>query len=286
MSDLWLPFLATEQGVKIDQMLIILHVLMLVLFVGWGSYLAYALIRFRKSRNPVASYEGTKSKSSSYAELVVAVCEALILVCISIPFWATKIDALPAPETNPLEVRVIAQQFAWNVHYPGADGIFGSSKVELVNEQSNPLGIDPNDSYGKDDITTINQLYLPVDRPVVVHLSTKDVIHSFGVPEFRVKQDAIPGMSIPMSFVPTVTTEDFRAVLREEAAVKFAGDEEGLAERLAKISVRTYEIACAQLCGLGHYYMRGFVTVVEEDAFEQWLVDNAPGEEEEYDDFF
>jgi cytochrome c oxidase subunit 2 len=124
-------------------------------------------------------------------------------------------------------VRVVAEQFAWNVHYPGADHIFGKSDVSLVSS-SNPLGLDVNDPHAKDDITTLNQLYLQVDRPVIVQISSKDVIHSFALPYMRVKQDAIPGMVVPVHFTATRTS----------------GEE-------------TWEIACAQLCGLGHYRMRG-----------------------------
>ena len=103
----------------------------------------------------------------------------------------------------------------------------------------------------KDDVTTLNQLYLPANRPVIVKLRSKDVIHSFNVPEFRVKQDAIPGLTIPIWFIPNVTTAEMRAR---------SGNPEF-----------QYEIACAQLCGLGHFRMRGFVTVETPDEFQKWM---------------
>ena len=96
---------------------------------------------------------------------------------------------------------MVGEQFAWNIHYPGPDGKFGRTDIKLVSAD-NPLGLDRTDPNAKDDITTINQLNLPVDRPVLVHLSSKDVIHSFGLYEMRVKQDAIPGMNIPVWFIP------------------------------------------------------------------------------------
>ena len=107
----------------------------------------------------------------------------------------------------------------------------------------------------KDDITDINNLHLPVNRPVLVHLSSKDVIHSFGLYEMRVKQDAIPGMQIPVWFIPTVTTDDMR---RNLGNPNFE-----------------YEIACSQLCGLGHFRMRGVVIVQTADDFQKWLADQA-----------
>jgi cytochrome c oxidase subunit 2 len=263
---LGLPLLASEHGAVIDQLILYVHILMFVLFIGWGLFFAYTLVRFRKSRNPVANYGGVTSHASTGLEIAVAVAEVGLLVGISIPFWATQIDSAPPPGSNPLEVRVIAQQFAWNVHYPGPDGVFGRTTVALVDEQTNPLGLDPKDPHGDDDVTTINQLYLPVDRRVVVNLSTKDVIHCFALPEFRVKQDVIPGMSIPVSFVPTMTTAEIRTIEGDPA--------------------RNFEIACAQLCGLGHYRMRGFVTVLPEKEFEAWLDEQVQEQKSDEDDIW
>lgn len=267
MSELLgLPLLASEHGAKIDQLIVYVHIMMFALFIGWGLFFLYVLIRFRKSRNPVANYHGVTSRTSTNLEIAVAVAEVWLLVGISIPFWATQIDSTPPPESNPMEVRVVAQQFAWNIHYPGPDGVFGRTAVALVDEATNPLGIDPDDPYGADDVTTINQLYLPVDRRVLVHLSTKDVIHCFALPEFRVKQDIIPGMSIPVSFVPTMTTTELRTIKENDA--------------------RNFEIACAQLCGLGHYRMRGFVTVLPEEEFQAWLDEQVQEKQETGDDFW
>ena len=263
---LGLPLLASEHGGKIDQINILIHIIMLVIFVGWSVFFVYTLIRFRKSGNPKANYLGARSHASSYIDVVVAAIEAILLIGISIPFWAAQIDTMPGPDTNPLELRVVAQQFAWNIHYPGPDGIFGRSNVSLVDEQTNPIGLDPEDPYGEDDITTINQLYLPVNRPSIIHLSSKDVIHCFALTEFRVKQDIIPGMSIPVSFVPTMTTAEMREI---------QGDEK-----------RNFEIACAQLCGLAHYRMRGYVNILSEEEFENWLTEKLEEKEEVFDDFF
>jgi cytochrome c oxidase subunit 2 len=155
------------------------------------------------------------------------------------------------PANEALVVQVTAEQFAWNIHYPGPDRVFGRTDIKLLDLQSNPLGLDRSDPAAKDDVTTLNQLYLPANQPIIVRLRSKDVIHSFGVPEFRVKQDAIPGLTIPIWFVPTVTTAEMRTR---------TGNPEF-----------QYEIACAQLCGLGHYRMRGFVTVQSTEDFKKWM---------------
>jgi cytochrome c oxidase subunit 2 len=138
--------------------------------------------------------------------------------------------------------------------------VFGRTDIKLIDLQLNALGLDRSDPNAKDDVTTVNQLYLPVNRPVIVRLRSKEVIHSFGVPEFRVKQDAIPGLTIPIWFIPTITTADMRT---QTGNPQFQ-----------------YEIACAQLCGLGHARMRGFVTVQSAEEFQKWM-DQAVAEQSE-----
>ena len=246
---LGLPALASSHGGQIDSLIGWIHVFMFILFIGWGAFFAFCLIRFRRSRNPVADYAGVRSHRSTYLEIGVAVVEGVLLFGFAIPLWAARVDRMP-PANEALLVQVTGEQFAWNVHYAGPDGVFGRTDLKLLDLQTNPLGLDRNDPASKDDVTTLNQLYLPVNKPIIVRLRSKDVIHSFGVPEFRVKQDAIPGLTIPIWFVPTVTTAEMRSR---------TGNPEF-----------QYEIACAQLCGLGHARMRGFVTVQTPEEFQKW----------------
>src|SRR3970282_711757 len=206
---LGLPLLAATHGAQIDGLIGWIHVFMLILFVGWGGFFIYCLIRFRQSRHPVANYTGVKSHNSNYAEIGVAVVEAVLLFGFAIPLWAARIGDIP-PESESLIVQVTGEQFAWNFHYAGPDGLFGRTDITLLDLQVNPLGLDRSDPAAKDDITTVNQLYLPVNKPIIVRLRSKDVIHSFGVPEFRVKQDAVPGLTIAIWFVPNVTTAEMR----------------------------------------------------------------------------
>jgi cytochrome c oxidase subunit 2 len=247
---LGLPVLASATGGQIDGLIGWMHVFMFILFVGWGGFFVYTLVRFRRSRHPVANYAAVKSHASSYLEIAVAVVEGILLFGFSVPLWAARVDDIP-PESEALVVQVTGEQFAWNVRYAGPDGVFGRTDIKLIDVQSNPLGLDQSDPAAKDDVTTLNQLYLPVNRPVIVKLRSKDVIHSFNVPEFRVKQDAIPGFTIPIWFVPNVTTTEMRS-------------------RTGNPDFQ-YEIACAQLCGLGHYRMRGFVTILAAEEFQKWM---------------
>ena len=251
MTDwLGLPHAASAHAAEVDNAVGLVHILMAVLFVGWILFFVYALFRFRKSRNPVANYGGVKSHTSTWLEIGVGVVEAVLLIGFSIPLWANRVDKFPA-EADATVVHVTGEQFAWNIHYPGPDGKFGRMDIKLIDVQNNPLGLDRTDPDAKDDVTTVNQLHLPVGKPAIVKLTTKDVIHSFNLTEFRVKQDAIPGVMIPLWFVPTITTDDMRKKLAKDDFV--------------------YEIACAQLCGLGHYSMRGYVTIDTPEQFQAWI---------------
>jgi cytochrome c oxidase subunit 2 len=234
----------SAHGPDLDSLNANVHWLMAILFVVWGLLFLYMLRRFRASRNPKASYHGTKSHLSTYAEAGVAVVEVILLVGFSIPMWS-RWTRTPEPKSNPLEVRLVAEQFAWNIHYPGPDGVFGRTSVTLVNA-SNPLGLDPADPHAKDDVTTTNQLHLEVDRPVILRITSKDVIHSVFLPYMRVKQDAIPGMQIPVHFTPVRTS-----------------------------GAETWEVACAQLCGLGHYRMKGQYQVHSKAEFDKWMKEQA-----------
>src|SRR5437763_678703 len=236
---LGLPAAASSPAADLDNMTVLVHWLMLVLFVGWGTFFVFVLVRFRGGANPRANYAGAKGKFAKSTEVVVAIIEIVLLVFYAIPAWATRVRQPPS-ENEAVVVRVVGEQFAWNVQYPGRDGKFGRVDIKLVSAD-NPLGLDRTDPNAKDDITTINQLNLPVDRQILVRLSSKDVIHSFGLYEMRVKQDAIPGMEIPVWFVPN----------RPGA----------------------YEITCSQLCGLGHYRMRGFLTIQSQADFQTWMAD-------------
>jgi len=159
-----------------------------------------------------------RSGISTHLEFSVVLIEAVLLLGFAIPLWARRVNEFPETK-DAILVHVVGQQFSWNFHLPGPDGQFGRRDVNLVTN-SNPLGLDPNDPAGKDDIVTLGELHVPVDRPVIIELSSKDVIHDFFLPSMRIAADAIPGSLIPLWFKP--------------------------------IKTGTYEVICGQLCGLGH----------------------------------
>jgi cytochrome c oxidase subunit 2 len=232
---------ASQHGSAIDTMLEMCHWLMLVLFVGWSLYLVYTLIRFHKSNNPKANYHGVKSHFSSHIEFSVVLVEAILLLGFAYPLWARRVIDKPNPENKPVTVKVVAQQFLWYFRYPGADNQFGKTDSIYINS-GNPLGADPNDPASKDDFID-NELHVPVDRDVILQITSKDVIHSFSLEAMRVGQDAIPGMVTPIWFHPVKTGE--------------------------------YEVICGQLCGTNHYNMRGVVKVDSEEDYKAYLKEKA-----------
>lgn len=235
---LQLPILASENGKGTDQLLVLLHYLMIALFVGWLGYFIYALVRFHKKRSAKADYHGVRSHFSNYLELTVAGVEAALLIFLAYPVWARHTSGFPK-ESEATVVQVMGQQFAWNIRYPGPDGEFGKQDMALVAD-TNIFGVLPSDPKGKDDVQVLNEIHVPVNKPVICQISSKDVIHSFRLMTMRVTQDAIPGMRIPIWFTPT---------------------KEG-----------QFQIYCAQLCGNGHAAMAGGRLVVESpEAFKKWV---------------
>ena len=238
----WLPMDVSVHGHRIDQLISIVHWFMLLLFVGWGIFFVYCLINFRAREGHKATYTPLKAVFTKYIEVGVVVVEVFILFGLSTPVWFAYKNNPPA-EKDAVTVKLVAEQFAWNFHYPGKDKKFGRTDSSLMGGD-NPLGLDPDSADGKDDIVTVNQLHIPVHKPVIIELTSKDVIHAFNIPVLRVKQDTIPGQRIPIWFEATEPGH--------------------------------FELACAQLCGLGHYRMRADVFIDTPEDYAKWEAENAP----------
>jgi cytochrome c oxidase subunit 2 len=221
-------------------MLEMLFWFMLLLFVTWGSFYAYMLVRFHHSRHPKALYAGAATHFPSKVEGGIAVFEVVILLSFATPLWSYRTDQFPTGP-NVTHLRAVGEQFLWNFQYTGPDGKFGKRNPAYVTA-ANPLGLDPNDPDGKDDLATRNEMHLPVNQPVIVDVMSKDVIHDFCIPNMRSAQDAIPGSVIPMWFTP--------------------------------IKEGTYDIVCAQLCGSGHSAMHGTLVVESQAKYDAWFKEN------------
>lgn len=243
----WFPAFISENGAAFDHQFHLTLIICGVVFFLAQLGLAYMVFRFRDRSGARASFIHGNSKSALIWTAVLAI--AIFGVDMGAEMkgehiWsAVHLDSAPS---DALQVEVTAQQFAWNFRYSGPDGKFGRTKPELMKESlGNPLGLDPDDPASKDDVV-MPVMAVPVNRPVEVILRSKDVIHSFFVPELRFKQDVMPGMENRMHFTA--------------------------------FKVGRYEIPCSQLCGLGHYQMRSYLEVMSEEDFAKWLRDNAPGQ--------
>jgi cytochrome c oxidase subunit II len=229
----WMPPLKSDR-IAIDHAISITLVVTGLVFIVTNLLLAWFGYKYQDHPGARAAYWHDDPRLEWTWTLVTAGILAIFLFN-SLALWAQVNSRPPA---DAMLIEVTGQQFAWNVRYAGKDGVLGRTD-HLVASQENPIGLVKEDPASKDDVLLLNQLYLPQDKPVRVHVRSMDVIHSFFLPNFRVKQDAMPGMTIEIWFTP-----------------KESGD---------------FEIACAEHCGLGHYRMRGQVHVVPASEFDQAL---------------
>jgi cytochrome c oxidase subunit 2 len=219
---------------SIDTTLFITLIISGIFFIAVTLFMAVALIRFRHKEGGRAAYQPENKKLETWLIIVTSIGIAAMLA----PGLVVYDDFIRVPK-NAYELEVVAQQWQWAFRFPGQDGKLGKSDIKFV-DSVNPLGLDPKDSAGQDDVLIrSNEVHLPLDQPVKVLLRSKDVLHDFYIPQIRSKMDMVPGMVSYFWFTPTV--------------------------------IGKYEILCAEYCGVGHYNMRGYMIVEDRTAFEQWL---------------
>ena len=232
-SPWWFSPLASNWG-YIDSTLVLTFAITGVVFAAVVLFVAYCLYRFRHQEGRKASYEPENKRLEGWLTALTA-GGVIAMLTPGLFVWAQYVE-VPQEATD---IEVIGQQWLWNFRLPGADGKLGSADNRLVSGD-NTLGINVDDPLGQDDLVVEGgELYIPVDRPVRFLLRSIDVLHDFYVPEFRAKMDMIPGSVTYFWVTPTQT---------------------GI-----------YEILCAELCGVGHSYMRGTVNVVTDEEYQEWL---------------
>lgn len=295
----------SEMAGQIDFLNKTVHWFMLVLFVGWGAFMVFCLWRFRRKEGVAATYEPVKGSLTKSLEVGILIFEVVLLVALSMPAWAALKHDFP-DSAEAFNVRVVAQQFTWYFHYPGEDGKWGRTEVDEIDPASgNPLGLvdAEEDPAAADDYVSERLLHIPVNKKVILKLTSQDVIHSFGVHRLRVKQDVVPGESMRIWFESNQTSNEirewvartyrvsekklvpglqrFQMVTMEEAG----GFEKGTVitadvvaqlkangvDRIKAAPEMPVEIACSQLCGLNHYSMRGWIIIESEADVQRWL---------------
>lgn len=221
-------------------------------------------------------YQGKKGVLASFIphdnklEIIWTAVPAVVmcfLVIRGLVVW-NDVMADVKPDDDFIEVEATGAQFLWYLRYPGPDGVLGERNYKLITGK-NPLGQDWNDDANLDDFQP-NDLVLPVGKKVRVRITARDVLHSFFLPHFRVKMDAVPGMPTYFVFTPTKTTEEYRKELSKYPEYQVPSDpNDPNSEPLWKTF--NYELACAELCGKGHFSMRKIVRIVTEDEYNAWL---------------
>jgi cytochrome c oxidase subunit 2 len=238
----WLPVGASAAAAGIDHHFTVSYILMGPVFVAAQLVLGVLVWKYRDRGPSSSSPKAIYSHGHNTMEIVWTVLTTILFVgmnLMSSSIWAS--ERFRAVEADAVHVEVTGMQFAWYFRYPGPDGKFGATKPELEDASAGgeaALGLDPKDPAAKDDVVS-GVMVVPVNREIEVILRAHDVIHSFFIPAMRFKQDAVPGLAIHMHFTPIQTGE--------------------------------YEMACAELCGLGHYKMHGIVKVVSQEEFDKWL---------------
>ncbi|MCA1663491.1 MAG: cytochrome c oxidase subunit II [Myxococcales bacterium] len=227
------PLDASLDGFRNDALFNITMLMVSVLFVVISGILLYAILFHRDGRRRASYERGNDRRHLVFTAVITAVIFFGVDGTLLVDSYLDLDQVLwnfPRPDEHPLTVEIVAQQWAWNIRYAGPDGLFGTP----------------------DDVVTLNELHVPVGRPVVVHMKSKDVVHSFYLPNFRVKQDVVPGLETRAWF-----------------AAKLPG---------------SYELGCAQHCGVSHYRMRGLVTVESAADFDAWTRAQAAVAAKKYDE--
>ena len=203
-------------------------------FVAINSFLVYAVIKYRNKKRSRADYEPENAKLEKQLTLWTSVGIAMLLAP-GLYAWAQFVD-IPS---NASVLEAVGQQWQWSYRFPGKDGVLGTTDIKNMND-TNPFGVNPDDPYGRDDVLVEDStVHIPIGKPIKLVLRSKDVLHDFFVPQFRARMNLVPGSITYFWFTPTKIGE--------------------------------FEILCAQLCGVGHYAMRGTVIVDDQKTFDAWL---------------
>jgi cytochrome c oxidase subunit 2 len=243
---------ASNHGEKIDNMLYITILITGIVFIITQILLFWFSYKYQERENASAFFYPHNNRLEVIWTVVPAIV-LTVLVGFGLYYWF-QINS-DAPK-NAVLVEVTGKQFNWEFRYPGKDGKFGKKYYKNVDEtKGNPLGQIWEDPDNRDDVYVTGEMHIVVNRPVKLHIYAKDVLHDVGLGHFRMKQDAVPGIPTTMWFTPKYTTKEMKQ--------KYGPDFE-------------YEISCQEMCGKGHYSMRGVVIVETEAEYRLWLASKKP----------
>jgi cytochrome c oxidase subunit 2 len=261
---------ASAHGFELDDLFNVTLIFTGIVFVITHILLFWYSYKYRDMGNRKAIFFAHDTKLEMIWTVVPAVVMTF-LVAKGLIAWNNIFPTL-TEEDKYLEIEATGYQFAWDIRYPGADGKLGNKDFRLIDPAANSLGIDWNDEASVDDIVLggSDKILLPKDSTIKVRITAKDVLHNFYLPHFRVKMDAVPGLPTSFIFTPVKTTQEFREQLSKYPEWQVPADTEDPTGP-KKWETFNYELACAELCGKGHYSMRRIVEVVTREEFDTWL---------------
>lgn len=238
----WLPPAWSAAAHSYDSQFVLTMTIVGIAFVSAQVLLGLFIFQFRDKGDAGRARYIHGSNFIEVGGVIVTTITFVSLAILGQRLWA-QVHLTESPP-DALHIEITGQQFIWNVRYPGPDGKLGRNNPKFYESAGNTVGVDPDDPAGRDDIIVQNQLVVPVNRPVELTMRSKDVIHSFFLPTLRLKQDTMPGLAVPLRFTANQTG--------------------------------TFEIACAELCGSGHYNMKGRLQIVGPAEYEKWLSEQIP----------
>ncbi len=262
---------ASENGGAVDRMFQITLFFTGVVFFITQILLFYFAYRYKAEKGRKALYMPHDNRLEIVWTVVPAVVMAFLVIS-GLDAW-NEIMADVDPDEEFIEVEATGYQFAWHLRYPGTDAKLGARDYTLING-SNPLGQDWKDEKNLDDLHP-SELVLPVGKKVRVRITARDVLHNFYLPHFRVKMDAVPGMPTYFVFTPSITTDEYRLKLREYPEYQKPVDPADPESPMLWENFN-FELACAELCGTGHWSMRRVVRIVTEEEYQDWLSQQQP----------
>jgi cytochrome c oxidase subunit 2 len=243
-----LPEAASEHGKRIDSMFNITLIITTIVFIATHIVL-FAFAYFYKNTGKRKAYYYPHNNALERIWTIIPALVLTVLVLMGFLTWRSIFYKIEDPNNKPLSIEVTSSQFAWALRYPGADGVVGIKNYKLI-DGNNALGVDLKDKYALDD-QIADEIVLPINKPVRFILTSKDVLHSFYMPHFRVQLNTVPGMTSYFEFTPTISSADMKAKTNDP---KFE-----------------YILLCSKICGSGHYNMQRKVRVVSQEEYNAWI---------------
>jgi len=243
---------ASIQGEKVDQMLFVTLIITGIVFVITQVLLFWFAYKYQEDKNRKVFFFAHSTK----LELIWTAIPAIALTVLVVFGLRNWFFFTGEPPKNANVIEVTGKQFGWIYRYPGKDRIFGKKYYKNIDPATNAVGIVWDDKYAQDDIQTEQTMYVVKGQPVKLIIGSRDVIHDVGLTHFRLKMDAVPGIPTTMWFTPIYTTKEMR---EKTGNPNFA-----------------YEISCDQMCGNGHYSMKGIIEVVDQEEYDLWMAKQKP----------